>query len=401
MPKQLLKLTKEVKSHQLILAAANGNLDEVNSLLAGEYDPNYTDSDGDNALLAAVKSGRTKTVGALTKSGFDVNFKDKKGNTSLICATKLNYKKILNVLIANDGIMLDAKGKNGRTALYSAVDEGFTAAVGILAQAGADQDVVVEENLTPFLLAISLDFVNCFENLLESKPTKLDQKDHQGDTPLFAALKFESIKVFRRLVELGANLEIPDKHGDSPLMYAVRNNLTDFVKILLENNASINSKNKQKLLDLAPNDAMRNTIQTFVQTFRERLKRAHYVGEPPQDYLCPIDLELFDDPVTVSCGHTINRAPLTLLFYKPDVADPCKKAPCPCCREPISLKEIKNKSSVFIKNKLEEFVAQQEQIHADKKRIKTKKPGFFENPAKEEQDNTKVIKTELTTPQQN
>lgn len=384
---ELENLKREINGQLLILAAAEGNIAEVNRLLLCGIDPGFVNKDGDNALIYAVRLKHLPVILALAAAGFDLEFADSNGNTPLIHAVELDFQKLGYELLRRK-VKLETKNKAGHNALFVALSKLHTHLAIKLVEAGADFDVVIENNLTPFLLAIHNDYAVTIGHFIDIKPEKLDQKDHKGDTPIMAALKFDSIKVFKKLIELGANLEITDRFGETPLMLAVKTNRLEFAKVLLENKASIESINKDvKLIDMATSDEMRELIKkvALTKTFRGRLKASRFKGEIPEHLLCPIDLDLFNDPVTVNCGHTFNRESLNQLFYKPDAPKLSKVEDCPCCRSPIPVTELKNKTTIFIKERVEEFVEEQEQIHSRKKRVRIRKNTFFEiepdNPA--------------------
>lgn len=101
----------------------------------------------------------------------------------------------------------------------------------------------------------------CWSRVIELIHLGVDvnTKDYNGFTPLLSALSSEKfdirrkeiIDIIRTLLELGADPNIPDKWGDSPLIWAIREctqMIEDFyielIKLLIEYNVDLNYKNK-------------------------------------------------------------------------------------------------------------------------------------------------------------
>lgn len=86
-----------------------------------------------------------------------------------------------------------------------------------------------------------------FFNYLVDKKCSIDIQDCWGDTVLIHALKnvynhkyFENV---RTIVEKGANINIKNNKGNTPLIFACRTNNLDVIKYLLNKGADINAKN--------------------------------------------------------------------------------------------------------------------------------------------------------------
>jgi len=55
--------------------------------------------------------------------------------------------------------------------------------------------------------------------------------------------QYESTKL---LLELGADINLPDRVGDTPLHLAIRNHLEDFVDLFIISNVDLTIQNKKK-----------------------------------------------------------------------------------------------------------------------------------------------------------
>ena len=67
-----------------LIAADNGNLNEVQRLVSSGVNVNAKDNDGKTALIEASESGFTIIVKYLIENGANVNEKDRDGDSALI-----------------------------------------------------------------------------------------------------------------------------------------------------------------------------------------------------------------------------------------------------------------------------------------------------------------------------
>ena len=131
--------TKQTKPKQnlnqkLLIAAQNGKIEEVRSLLAQATDVNVRDEYGWTPLLWAAMNGHTDIVRVLLVSGANPNTRNKYGWTPLMWAAGQGYGDIVRSLIAS-GARLNAQDRNGWTAIMWAWDGKQTEIVAILRSA--------------------------------------------------------------------------------------------------------------------------------------------------------------------------------------------------------------------------------------------------------------------------
>ncbi|MEW6731425.1 MAG: ankyrin repeat domain-containing protein [Acidobacteriota bacterium] len=98
----------------------------------------YNHLGADVDLVAAAASGDSATVKSLLAQGVDVNVKDKDGKTALMYAAEKGYSDIVKSLLVQ-AVNVNAKDKDGKTALMYAADKGHTEVVELLKNAGATQ----------------------------------------------------------------------------------------------------------------------------------------------------------------------------------------------------------------------------------------------------------------------
>ena len=108
-------------------AAAAGDLEAVERLLATGSDPNSVDADGTTALTLAAAAGQVESAGRLLAAGADPDEQEASGLTALMSAVIANgeldlgsghpvFLQLVELLI-DAGAELDLEDENGDTAL--------------------------------------------------------------------------------------------------------------------------------------------------------------------------------------------------------------------------------------------------------------------------------------------
>ncbi|GGC91439.1 hypothetical protein GCM10011396_43400 [Undibacterium terreum] len=157
--------------------------------------------------LVAVKFDDINVLRTLLKRGMDPNTVEKvRGESGMMIALRENSMKVFDALLTADGINIEAKSKNGDTALMIASFMGNLEAVNKLIAADAE--------------------IN-----------------RPGWTPLhYAAAKGDPV-IISVLLENYAYIDAASPNRTTPLMMAVRSGKTPAVKLLMEEGADITLKN--------------------------------------------------------------------------------------------------------------------------------------------------------------
>ncbi|MEM9253440.1 MAG: ankyrin repeat domain-containing protein [Planctomycetota bacterium] len=227
-------------------AAARGDADLVDKLLAAGASVEAADVAGQTALILAAQSGQTETLRRLIDAGADVNRADRGKQTPLYHAAgegrssdcvlalldakaKLTARKACNPLIAaaRAGLtpavaaMLDRKAKldkhdeMGITALAAAADEGHLDTLRLLLERGADVNGRCEDGETPIIQA-------CWSvqgRSQEGKPSELARE------------------VVAALCDAGADVNAKCDSGTTALANAVFNGDEPLIELLLDRGA--------------------------------------------------------------------------------------------------------------------------------------------------------------------
>jgi ankyrin repeat protein len=172
----------------LAQAATIGDAPMVELLLAAHADANATMPEGDSALMLAARSGSLAAVQALLAAGARVDARDE---------------------------------WHGETALMWAAGENHASVVRTLVEHGAELDAVST--------AFNWDYV---------KQTGVaSQLPRGGLTALLHAAREDALEAAAVLLELGADPNLLDAQGLSPLRVAITNGNLDLAKLLLERGA--------------------------------------------------------------------------------------------------------------------------------------------------------------------
>ncbi|KDQ08338.1 hypothetical protein BOTBODRAFT_139049, partial [Botryobasidium botryosum FD-172 SS1] len=139
-------------------------------------------------------------------------------------------------ILLDSGANVNAKDRHGYTPLHYAChrfwhEKGLILSlISLLVTAGADTNASANlgvhardyKGLSPLHWAArgSHNWANLKEMLIAG--ANIDICDHLGRTPLHHAVRLATPKITKRLISSGANAEALDKHGDTPLTLAVR-----------------------------------------------------------------------------------------------------------------------------------------------------------------------------------
>jgi ankyrin repeat protein len=109
----------------LVIAAQNGNKKMAEFLLRRHADIKP-------ALIGAVKSGQMEMVKFVLQRGADINAKDGQDNTPLIIASRNGNKEIVEILLNQEGILVNGSNKDGESAETAAAMRGDSEIVSLL-----------------------------------------------------------------------------------------------------------------------------------------------------------------------------------------------------------------------------------------------------------------------------
>jgi hypothetical protein len=131
---------------RLLIAALDGNLDEVKRLVAAGGDINKTSDTLLPPLHAAAMSNRLAVVEWLLKEGANVNLLSAYSDTPLFLAAETGHADMVQLLLKN-GAQVNQRAYNDATALHQAADKSNVELVQLLLASGADPNARTRDGL--------------------------------------------------------------------------------------------------------------------------------------------------------------------------------------------------------------------------------------------------------------
>ena len=189
----------------LITASSRGDVDEVKSLLERGADVHARDGTGGTTpLIAAAYENNVEVARVLIEAGADVNVKDETQQSAYLISTSEvgDDPRLLDLTLANGADVRSLDSYNG-TGLIRAAERGYVRIIQRLLETDIDVDHVNNLGWTALLEAIILG--DCGQNHTE---------------------------VVRLLVEAGADVNLADSAGVTPLQHARQQGCTEIANIL-------------------------------------------------------------------------------------------------------------------------------------------------------------------------
>ena len=188
-------------------------------------------------LIVAAESGNEKEVYRLLRLGADVNAKTDDEITPLMYAIENQHNKIVELLISK-GAYVDLIPINGITALFAAVNSGNLQGAYLLLEAGANTQIINTYKQNPLSVSVQRSDFEMTELLLDYTP--YFSRDYLGNSELFYAIQNQDTAIVRLLVERGADVNAKNNSLKTPLMVAASTGNVEIVKYLIDNKADIN-----------------------------------------------------------------------------------------------------------------------------------------------------------------
>ncbi|XP_069825414.1 ankyrin repeat domain-containing protein 50-like isoform X2 [Dendropsophus ebraccatus] len=248
-------LNQRDRAGRTLLAAGahTGNLDAVNLMLSRGADLEATDEDGQTPLGLAAHQGHLPVVELLLEHGARHDHSDGLGWTPLRAAAWGGHTEVVESLLAF-GAQPDTSGADGRTALRAAAWGGHEGPVKALIRAGAEIDRADEEGRTPLMAAAYMGHGAVAELLLKSG-ADINQCDGDGRSALAVACLCVPTgqrhpQLVSVLLDHGADPELRDKEGLTPLLVAAYEGQEEVAELLLEAGANPDKAGKDQMTPL-------------------------------------------------------------------------------------------------------------------------------------------------------
>ena len=247
---------------ELVVAAREGDIDVLRSLLDSGVSARVTDEDGSTALLWASYRDDLNMTRLLIDAGAVVNAPNDLGATPLWAAGQNGSAAATEVLLAA-GADPNIPLLSGETALMVAARSGHPVVVKQLADAGAALDRRALRGQTALMWAVSQKHADVVRMLIMSGADIHARSDvwtqvmavpphgqfgynreipHGGNTPLMFAARVGDLKSAKLLVEAGANVDDSNAWGVSATVMAAHSGYRGIVELLLNKGANPNAR---------------------------------------------------------------------------------------------------------------------------------------------------------------
>jgi ankyrin repeat protein len=244
-------------------------------------------------LAAASEEGNTKIVHLLLQKGADTEAKDRERQTPLLKALSKHHDEVVKELLSAGADIHEPRSISGGTALHLSLDCSFEV-IELLLRRGADVNAWDATGRRPLVAAVEMGNVDAVDALLnngaqlecsndnflpfDANPLRLAVSDNKkvmaerllqaysktgspiDDRVLFLAVSSSYEEIVHHLLKYGANVDIQDSSGSTPLFNAIRQGNRNIATQLLEAGART---------DLGPSDA-RGTRSPFCAAVEDK-----------------------------------------------------------------------------------------------------------------------------------
>lgn len=258
----------------LHLAAEHGQVSVINLLLRQGAKLDLRDRLGHTALHKASEMGHAAAVGALVRAGADIYARDQaskspqhlaaqnghenavrtlvveerrsfKNQTTFLHMAAIDDDAVLAETLLRNSASVDTRDGQNKTALFHAISRGNEKTAAVLLQAGAQVDPEIIE------AAFELNKKPVLSLLLRNIKTAMSRTEVKS--VLFKAVQRNLDGIVAALIDAGADVNVCNDLGYTPLLLAIELNNLEVFKVLVSNKAQLDKRlpNQMSALHLA------------------------------------------------------------------------------------------------------------------------------------------------------
>ena len=190
----------------------------------------------DAMLIGAAESGDPRAVLLLLAAGANINATDERGRTAVMAATHANQVETVRVLIEAGADINIRDDRLDNPFLYASA-EGLFRIVQLTIEANADTRLTNRFGGTALIPAAERGHVDIVRELLTRTDVDVDHVNNLGWTALLEAIILSDggerhQQIVQILVDHGANVNLPDANGITPLAHARQRGYAQIIAIL-------------------------------------------------------------------------------------------------------------------------------------------------------------------------
>jgi ankyrin repeat protein len=198
----------------------------VKALLARGAKADIVNTYGSSPLAEAVRVANINLVRMLLDAGADANRTNEDGETPLMLAAYTGAVKVAELLVSHGARVNERERFRDQTALMWAAAENHPEMVSFLISKGAAVNVRAK--------------ANDWANQMTSEP-RVQYRPTGGLTPLLYAARDGCQGCIEALLKGGADIDLPNPDGMTPLMMAIDNSHYESARYLLDHGANPNT----------------------------------------------------------------------------------------------------------------------------------------------------------------
>ena len=233
------------KSHDygltaLHLASESGNVSVVRLLLDRGASIHLQDSYGDSPFICACRSGDCETMELLLDHGASIEPADSSHQTPLLAAVRWERYSAIKLLL-DRGASIHLQNEDGDSPFTYACRSGDCEIMKLLLDHGASIEPADSLCLSPLMAAVISERYSAIKLLLD-RGADIDQLSWSAiglASALRYCARYGKTETAALLLDRGANIDIEDDEGETPLKMAIQSQKIEMVKLLVERGANV------------------------------------------------------------------------------------------------------------------------------------------------------------------
>jgi ankyrin repeat protein len=240
----------------LVNAASKDDLDLVRQLVLTSPDVNVSDKATDQTALSyAIENGNREMVRTLLGAGADINARSRDGQTAIMSLNRTANLDLVRDLLAA-GADVNVRDRRGETPLLSAATSSSFAVIQELISYGAGMDAKNNEGTTVLMRAAENSDPQVAKLLLKFG-VDVNARDENQETALLIAARWGSAATAKALIGARADVNAKDGEGRTALILAAKDEDPQLARLLIDAGADVNAKDEDEttpLINAADND---------------------------------------------------------------------------------------------------------------------------------------------------
>lgn len=224
-------------------AICNGDYKTVMALLEDKVNLEIASKSENPPLCAAASMDEEEVVRALLDRGADVNAKNWRGETAL----HQSRSRIIAEMLISHGADLNIRNRDLETPLNLLADRGPADIISLLVSKGADLETPDRYGKTPLLKASCYYY---FAEPLINAGANVNVREKDGSTPLYHAALSHDIKLCELLLSKGADVNAKTLKAITALHQAALYQKVELCELLVSKGADVNARDENMLTPL-------------------------------------------------------------------------------------------------------------------------------------------------------